>query len=313
MGWRDLVAEPDERVTLPWLGGRTLHSLDRVWSLTGPLPPEHGWYQFQIGARRALYVREDVEPQPALMIDQTVGYLVGDHVVPDDTGRANVNLTQLTKLYERVHLLDPGIDRFARVRAGRIAEGCPLIFISQEFPLGPEDEVLERLLDGDRYCGDVKGVTPALDAAFRLELWHRDEVEYQRKKAEAQRAAEEAQRQLEARREQLRESLGDAALRRELALVDFPAAATAALAVGGAQMLDHRKGTRAGEWIVKYRLSGQRFECVCDTHMRIIDSGICLTDERTGEKGDTFFTLESLPSVVQQAIDEDILVVYRHG
>ena len=38
-----------------------------------------------------------------------------------------------------------------------------------------------------------------------------------------------------------------------------------------------------------------------------------LTDESTGEKGDTRFTLESLPTVVQQAMDEGILVVYRHA
>jgi hypothetical protein len=38
-----------------------------------------------------------------------------------------------------------------------------------------------------------------------------------------------------------------------------------------------------------------------------------LTDHRTGEKGDTLFTLESLPAVVRQAIKEHKLVVYRHA
>ena len=46
--------------------------------------------------------------------------------------------------------------------------------------------------------------------------------------------------------------------------------------------------------------------------MRIIDSGICLQDHNTGEKGDTYFTLESLPAVIRQADREGKLVVYRH-
>jgi hypothetical protein len=312
MGWRDLLDTGDERVILPWLGGKYLRSFDRRWWISGPTPPEHGWWQWQIKGRLASFTFVEVEPQPTLMIDQTVGYLVGDHVVPDDA-TSHISLAQLAETYERVHLLDPGIDRFARVRAGRVAEGCPLLFIGQEFPLGPEEEVLDAYLDNKPDTAHIKEVTPALHMAFRMECFHRAVVEKRRKELEERRAQEEAEREREERREHLRATVGDAALRRELALVDFPAAATAALAVGGAEFLDHRTGTRPGEWIVKYRLSARRFECVCDTRMRIIDSGICLTDESTGEKGDTLFTLESLPPVVQHAIDEDILVVYRHG
>ena len=46
--------------------------------------------------------------------------------------------------------------------------------------------------------------------------------------------------------------------------------------------------------------------------LRIIDAGICLIDHDTNEKGDTFFTLESLPAVVQQAQRERRLVIFRH-
>jgi hypothetical protein len=45
--------------------------------------------------------------------------------------------------------------------------------------------------------------------------------------------------------------------------------------------------------------------------MHIVDAGICLDDHR-GTKGDTRFTLESLPAVVGEAIRGGKLVVWRH-
>ena len=67
------------------------------------------------------------------------------------------------------------------------------------------------------------------------------------------------------------------------------------------------------EKIVQYRFRQRRFECTCDPQLRIISSGICLTDEVSGEKGDTWLTLESLPAVLGQAMDEDSLVIWRHA
>jgi class 3 adenylate cyclase len=86
----------------------------------------------------------------------------------------------------------------------------------------------------------------------------------------------------------------------------------AALAVGGAKLLDVRNSHVRGEHIVRYRLDRRRFECVCDERLHIIDSGICLRDEHTGEQGDRRFTLESLPAVVRQAEREGRLVIFRH-
>ena len=65
--------------------------------------------------------------------------------------------------------------------------------------------------------------------------------------------------------------------------------------------------------IVRFRVDRQRYTCTCDERtLQIIDSGICLIDHDTGEKGDTFFTLESLPGVIQQAQREGVLHVFRH-
>ncbi len=97
-----------------------------------------------------------------------------------------------------------------------------------------------------------------------------------------------------------------------MALENFAEGAKAALSVGGAEYLDHRSRGN-GEWVVKYRLEGQRFECICDTSLRIVDAGICLTDHDTRERGDDYFTLESLPAVILEAIAEDKLVVLRHA
>ena len=97
-----------------------------------------------------------------------------------------------------------------------------------------------------------------------------------------------------------------------MAAVDFGQAAQAALAVTGAEYLDHRASANRGEMVVTFRLDGQRFECVADARtLRIVDSGICLVDYRTQERGDTRFTLESLPDVIRQAVRERRLHVFR--
>jgi hypothetical protein len=309
MGWRDLLAKEDETVVLPWVGGRLLRSTTRSWALD-KLPVEYGWYSFGLAGRAAV-ARMLVEPQPEQLGWSVKGYLVGDRLVPDNT-KVDPDPRRIVEFSECVHLLEVGLDRFVRVEAGRIYEGGPLVYKQQEMQLGPEDVVLEAFLDQHHSVADVKDVTPALDAAFRMETWQRAEADRRRQELERLRQ-EEAERQArEERRRRLLGQLGDGASRRELAVIDFGAAAKAALAVGGAELLDHRLGQRRGEHVVRYRLDGRRFEAVCDDNLRICSAGICLTSHETGEKGDTRFSLESLPAVVRQADREGVLVVLRH-
>jgi hypothetical protein len=244
-----------------------------------------------------------------LTSDSVVGYLVGDRIVAD-AAAVDPDPTRVGTCSERVHLLEEGLDRFTRVRAARLFEDGPLIYFQQEMPLGPEDEVLQAFLERASSVDAVKGVSPALDAAFRMEVRRCEEADRRRMELERLRKEEEAQRQLEERRRALATQLGDGAKRRALARFDFEAAARAALLVGGAELLDAQLAR--GEWTVKYRLDGRRYACVCDGQMQIIDSGICLTDHTTGVKGDTWYTLESLPTVVRQADREGRLVVYRN-
>lgn len=310
MGWRDLIANEGETEVLPWIGGGALHSASRVYKVKG-WPREHGWYRFQIEGSRALHP-EPADPVPEMLRHSVSGYLVGDRFVADDA-RIDLDPADIVRHSERVHLVPDQLDRFSRVRAGRVYPEGPLIFREQDFPLGPEEEVLDAYLEERRDVTGIPGVVPALDAAFRMETFQRDEAERRRQEILRRRAEEEARREQERRRQELLEKLGDGAGRRAMAWEgDFKEAAKAALEVGGARYLDHREGARRDEWVVTYSVNGRRLQCVCDTHLHVIDAGICLVDHDTGEKGDAYFTLESLPSVVRQAVREGKLVVWRH-
>jgi hypothetical protein len=320
LSWHDLIETGDETVTLPWLGGNSLRSRSRQWAIEGVLPVEHGWYRFQVRGRRVQ------DPQRAeAKLDElrsiVKGYLVGNRMISDGaTGLFTIDSDprRIVKQSETVHLLEDGLDRFVRVAAGRAYADGPLVYIQQEMPLGPEAEVLEAFLNQQPTVAGIKGVAPALEAAFRMECFQREEaerrrreLEQRRREEEERRRQEEERRQREDQRRQLIQRLGDGAGRRAMARVDFTEAARSALAVGGAELLDSKRG-RGGEYTIRYRLDGQRFECLCDANLRIIDAGICLIDHDNDERGDTYFTLESLPAVVQQARREGKLVVFRH-
>jgi hypothetical protein len=320
MGWRDLLQTEAETLVVPWLGGRSLRSGPRRWKVEGRLPPEHGWAEFGIQSRTARF-NKMCDPSPEVLKHKAEGYLVGDRLVPSTVRavRGDLTVEKVVELSERVHLLEPGLDRFTRVSAGRMSEDGPLVFIQQEMPLGPEWDVSSAFLDEKPDVSDIKEVSPALEVAFYLESWRRAEAVRRRQELEEQRRLEEEARQREERRREIAETLGDGAGRRALAQNDFEGAARAALGVGGAEYLDHRTSHQRREMVVKYRLNGRRYECTCDSNtLQVIDAGICLTahyddpDFEEGTKGDTWLTLETLPGVVAQAEREGKLVVFRH-
>lgn len=159
----------------------------------------------------------------------------------------------------------------------------------------------------------IAGVTPALDLAFRWITYQRERQEERRR--ELQRIREEEERK-RAEEERLREAVqqgGTAAGRRVLARTDFEAGAREALRVSGAELLDVRQSHNRREMVVQYRFQQRRLECVVERDtFRVVDAGVCLTDHATGQKGDTFFTLESLPGVIAEAMRLGKLVVWRH-
>ena len=304
MGWKDLLNTEDEAVVVPWCGGRSLQTNSRGWTIRGRLPREHGWYKFNVKTRDAT-LAEATEPDPDSLGYKVTGYLVGDRLIPDNVA-VSPELDTLTKQFERVNLLEPGLDKFVRVKAGRTYESGPLVYEGEEFPLGPEDSVLDAFLDDQPSVDFIAEVSPALDGAFRYETWRRAEMRRIREEERIRREKEE-------RRRKIQQTLGDGALRRELAREDFGEAAKAALKVGGAQYVDHRESRRRDEMVVRFRYMNRRFECTCNKYtLRIVDSGICLVNHTTGEKGDTYFTLESLPPVISEAYGDARLVQYRH-
>jgi hypothetical protein len=322
MGWKDLLQKEGETVVLPWLGGRVLRSGPRSWALKGKLPDEDGWYAFSVSGRDAKLVpNAPAEPRtvpPGSLEHLIKGYLVGDRLVKDDAA-VDPDPGRIAAFSEPVSLIEPGLDRFARVQAGRSCEDGPLVYEGMDMPLGPEDEVLRAYEDRLPSVDGIKGVTPALDAAFRMVSWQRSEAERRRAELERQRLEEERRLAAVERMKKLAETLGDGAGRREIAATDFAEAARAALAVGGAEYLDHRAAHGRNEMVVRFRLNRRRFECTCDRRtLRIVDAGICLTahyddgDFDEGTRGDTFFTLESLPGVILEAEREGKLVVFRH-
>lgn len=313
MGWKDLLQENETTVVAPWLGGRVLRFGMRTWTIEGALPPEHGWFTFRIAGRKATAgAPAAITPSDILAATQVRGFLVGDRLVLDNAF-VDPDPAKIIERSERVHLLDPGLERFARITAGRPSEDSPLVFIAMEYPLGPEPQVVAAYEDRKDSVTQIPGVTPALDAAFRMESYQRAEAERRRAEAERRRLELEARRAEDERRAELAKQLGTGEGRRAMAQVDFAGAARAALAVGGAEYLDHRAARGRNEMVVRFRLLGRRFECTCDARtLQIIDAGICLINHATEERGDTYFTLESLPAVIQEAERGHKLVVFRH-
>lgn len=321
MTWQNYIQQPNAFVTLPWPGGRMLQSATQRWAIDGPLPPYAGWHTFKL-AHRAVVFAHTVEPQPQLLTaDVVTGYLVGDRIVPQHA-RVPSALAELTACSRRVYAIDPGLDRFVVIKAGAVAPQAPLFFISQEFGGVADAEVLTAFLDRRPDIAHVKHVAPALEAAFRLETWHRADTERRRAEAEAAAAAQAAAAQaaaaaeaqaatLAARRTALLAQTGSSIGRREIAAADFEVAARAALRIGNAELIDVRRAAAPTERVVRYRVDHGRYECICNLSLRIVDAGVCLTDH-DGTKGDTWLTLESLPSVIREAIRLDRLVIFRH-
>ena len=168
MGWEDLLApEGGTQKVLPWTGGRQVFGEGRTWNLRGRQPQEHGWYNFDVsGGRKARLVGEaeaDMDYDTGRKVLR--GYLVGDRLIPDGT-RVVVDPNQLITQTLPVHLVELGLDRFARAVVAEREDG-QLIYVRQEFPQGAEAEVEAAYQDRKGSVDGIKDVTPALDLSFR--------------------------------------------------------------------------------------------------------------------------------------------------
>lgn len=303
MIWRDLLGR-DTPFVAPWIGTSEICLGKRRWRLDGRMPPEYMWGEFRPRGGRAQWAGS-AEPAPDVLVDIVRGYLVGDRLVPDQA-RVPATAAAVAEAGELIYLVDPALSRFVRVVAGRPCVGSPLVYRGLDMPLGPEDEVQTAFEDRVVNLDRVRGVVPALDLAFRMEVLHREEIENRRAAVARALREEEARQALSERRQQLVLRAGSAVGRRQLAAVDFVEAARRALGIGGAEYLDSRPSAERDQRVVRFRIAHRRFECVCHvTTLQILDAGVCLDGD------DWLLSLEALPSVILEAIRLGRLHVYR--
>jgi hypothetical protein len=312
---------------LPFLGGTTVESANGRLRLARP-PKKSGWYRVTV--RKGLAEVMDAADAPDLSaLPRVRGHLLRDRLVRDGA------------VAEPLYLMpDDEPERFSAC-IGRRWHSGELLFESLEFDSEAEEGVRRALEDG-KGLKDVKGVAATLRAAFgyavvdaaskRLkvpyapaevrgaildvaqegppraeaalqhlvrerELANREMAELLRRRQQEKVAAE-----VRAERERRAAMMADA---REQADVRAEAALRSAGAV-----LNSTRRMGADQLEVRFAFMGERFISVVDSAtLQVVDSGICLGHP----PADELITLESLPSVIKEAIDTGALVILRHA
>lgn len=308
---------PSEPVVLPYFGGTRVEAADRRLRLSEALEP--GWFRFRIEGRRAVPIEPadpiDLADRPAVRGHWAEGWLF-------ESGR-------------EVHRigLPPAEEPSPLARAtGRRWHSGDLLLESIDFEDDAELEARQALEDG-RPIAAVRGAVPSLRAAFGfalaaavgrelgipvspreasgrvLDIAERGRAaavalcealaaERERQAAEQAAVLDRHQRAIVAERirRSVRARPGDPVER-----------ADAALEAAGARLLNARR--MDGRMLeVRFQLDGERYICVADMHtLQILDAGICLSGS------DRELTLDSLPSVIREAIDVDHLNITRRA
>ncbi|AKF80135.1 hypothetical protein MFUL124B02_08985 [Myxococcus fulvus 124B02] len=325
-----------ESAVLPYLGGGTVDTATRRLRVTTPVAP--GWWRFELKGREAT-AREPARPEGLEALPRVRGHVWGARLVLEGAVARPLEL-----------MPEDEPSPLAPVSARRWHDGA-LLFDGVEFE-GEAEDTARRALEEGQPLASVKGVSAPLRAAFGYALLEaasrtldirfapaetRGRVlrvaELGRPEAEAclRALAEERrvhQRALEARRvaeqqrawldaqtvratelaqEARRRVLSDDVSRGRGAPVGDPSRAEVALQGAGARLLHHRR--MAGNQLeVTFSFMGERFVSVVDARtLQVLDAGVCLAG------ADSEVTLESLPSVIREAIDTDVLVITRHA
>ncbi len=330
MDYRKFLGKEEERV-LPYFGGAFLHAADRRLRLaTEPEAP--GWYRFRIKGREATPLGP-ADPEALESLPSVRGHLVGERLVREGA------------ITEQLHFLpEEEPPRLTPCRARRWHSG-ELLFETLDFESEAE-EAARRALEEDASLAQVKGVPATLRSAFAYAVL---EAESRRigipaapaelrphlgRVAELGRPeAERALRALAAERVLAEREMLELRLRRELAdrarqaveeqgqrveqrgrqrrgwEADAMARAELALEAAGARMRSARV-LGSGNLEVIFTFMDERFISVVNmATLQVVDSGICLGHPPS----DNLVTLESLPSVIKEAIDTDRLVILRHA
>ena len=327
MDYKKFLAK-EETLVLPYFGGTRVDAEARRFQVVGSNTAP-GWWRFKIEGRRATPV-ERASPVELGSLPLVRGHWVSGWLVAD--GRTMHRIA-----------LPPDDEPAALARiTGRRWYSQDLLFDTLEFE--DDAEITARLaLEQQRAIGDVRGVTPSLRAAFGFALGTqlaremRIEIsvpelmpqaaaiadggadvarrvftdlidERQRQIAEARRRVEDARRQAEEIRIELKRR-GAAATARALPRAHDPVRrADETLDAAHARLLSCRRINGNTQLDVVYEVDGARILSIVDIDtFEVIDPGICLSGAHR------VLTLDAMPSVVREAIEEDHLNITRRG
>lgn len=317
--YRKFLAKPEE-VVAPWFGGESIDLADRRLRVAAR-PERRGWFRFEVKGRTARVVSE-ATPVELSSLPRVRGFFWSERLVSDGARAELLNL-----------LPDEEPPLFSPVTARRW-HGGELLFDQLEFESEAEGHVRTALAAGAS-IKEVKGVSAPLRAAFAYALGQKEarrlgtQVSHAELKPSIQRLTEGdaeavihalmAERALAERElRELRERRAVEALRNEVQRAREARARNRhaledrlfdALDAAGARLESHR---RLGEERVEvvFRFMDTRFVSIVDAAtLQVIDSGICLGHPPR----DDLVTLESLPSVIKEAIDTDALVILRYA
>lgn len=328
MDYRKFLGKVESAV-LPYFGGGTVDAPSRRLRLAAPVTP--GWWRFEIQGRTAT-AKEPAGPE-------------GLEALPLVRGHAwNARLVREGAVAEALQLPpEEEPPRFSPVRARRWHDGS-LVFDGLDFEGEAEGGARLALEEAGTLAG-LKGVPASLRAAFGytvLEAASRalrirfspaevrsrvlDVSERGRTSAEEVlrhlvaereahvRALEAQQRALDA---QARAEVEAARIQAELARLRTQPRRREAneggsdrvwrvLENAGARLVDQRR-LDGGRLEVVFRFMDERFVSIVDSRtLQVVDAGICLAG------ADREVTLESLPSVIREAIDTGRLVITRY-
>ncbi|PTL79420.1 hypothetical protein [Vitiosangium sp. GDMCC 1.1324] len=329
MDYRKFLGKVESAV-LPYFGGACVDAPSR--RLRVSTPPAPGWWRFDVQGRTAT-AREPAGPEGLDGLPLIRGHLWGSRLVREGAVAEPVLL-----------LPEEEPPRFSPVRTRRWHDGT-LVFETLEFE-GEAEGTARLMLEEERTLAEVKAVPASLRAAFGYAVLEgtsralgirfspaevRGQVlsvsEGGRPAAEARLRALAAEREahvravetrllaLEAQRrraeEEVRLQAELARMRSRPRPLEWQAQGLTrverALESAGARLLDTRRlGSDRLE--VTFGFMGERFISIVEAgSLQVVDAGICLAGS------DRTVTLESLPSVIREAIEDDVLVITRHA
>ena len=321
-----LTPKHTEPVVLPYFGGTRVDAAERRLRMEATLAP--GWWRFQIDGRRAVPMEPASPPDlgslPIMRGHWVAGVEREGWVVADG------------KTLDRIAL--PPEDEpaaLSRVVARRWYSD-DLLFDTTEFE--DDAELAARTaLEERRPLGDIKGIVPSLRAAFgyalgivlarelSIEVSVRELTPRVVQIAEGGRPVVTAM--FEALLEQRRREAEELRRREE----DAQAARRLAGAVRGARVVQHRghnpqqraddvldnararmitcRSVAGGAQLdITYEVDGSRIMSLVDARtFQVIDPGICLSGAHR------VLTLDAMPSVVREAIEENHLNITRRS